>query len=509
MFSTSVRRRLCAAGATVLMAVMVPLGAVGVASASQQGDDHKVTLCHRTNSANNPYVVITIDKAAVFKRGHDTHDEGGVYQPGDKEAGIRWGDIIPAFDYFESPKSTTTTHYAGLNNTQAGLDILANDCEVEGEGETPEPTGTFTLPCVPTGGDVVIFSDDIDSDGAQNVQYRLLVNGSPVSVTETELEAGAGYPVPNAVVGSTITLQHRIGGGDFVTLDGPKTAQACGASSGSYTVVCAPNGQNAVVTVGTLADGGDGGEFALSSTFGGTTTNSVVNSTGTVNVPLGANLALTYTTSQGDKSTVAELPDAPVNCSEQGTVEKTSVPASGANVAPGSTIAYTVTVTNTGQVALTNKQVVDTLPTFVTVQGTPSDSGVVSGDGRSITWTVTLAPGASKTFTYTGLVVANAPDGSVLVNTATFLGQQDTTTHTVDVVAVQGTQSGNTPADDDTAVEGTKTGSAPPTSQQTEVLAATGGPGTRALWLSAAALVMLLVGSALVAWPRRLSDYTT
>ena len=71
--------------------------------ASEQRDD-KVTICHRTNAENNPYVVITVDKASLFKRGHDTHDEGGVYQPGDKARGVRWGDIIPAFDYFASPK---------------------------------------------------------------------------------------------------------------------------------------------------------------------------------------------------------------------------------------------------------------------------------------------------------------------------------------------------------------------------------------------------------------------
>ena len=112
-----------AAAAITLAAAAVPLAA-GAATASQGGaDDHKVTLCHRTNAENNPYVVITIDKAGVFKTGHDGHDEGGVYQPGDKANGVRWGDIIPAFDYYASPQDETAgtrSHYDGLNNTAAG-----------------------------------------------------------------------------------------------------------------------------------------------------------------------------------------------------------------------------------------------------------------------------------------------------------------------------------------------------------------------------------------------------
>ena len=115
---------------------------------------------------------------------------------------------------------------------------------------------------------------------------------------------------------------------------------------------------------------------------------------------------------------------------EHHTLDKNSVPPSGSTVQPGSTINYTVTVGNTGDVAIGDTPVTDILPPHVTVKaGTISDGGVLAGG--VITWHVSLAPGASHTFTYSVTVDANAPEGGVLVNTARFLDLQDTTSHVV------------------------------------------------------------------------------
>lgn len=137
-----------------LAALLLTMGTLTVgalaASASQGGDDHQVTLCHRTNSETNPYVEITVDKASVFKQGHDTHNEGGVHQPGDKANGVRWGDIIPPFDYFGSPKDEQTSHYAGLNFTAEGQAVLANGCVAPQVTTSPTPTPTDTTTPTPT-----------------------------------------------------------------------------------------------------------------------------------------------------------------------------------------------------------------------------------------------------------------------------------------------------------------------------------------------------------------------
>ncbi len=110
----------------------------------------------------------------------------------------------------------------------------------------------------------------------------------------------------------------------------------------------------------------------------------------------------------------------------------TTTETSPALVAPGTRIDYSVKVGNTGNFPITNAPVVDTLPNNVTlVASTISDAGALSSDGRTITWSVTLTPGASKTFTYAVTVDQATPQGAVLVNTAKFQNLTDTTTHVV------------------------------------------------------------------------------
>ena len=91
----------------------------------------KVTLCHRTNSAKNPYNQITVDAASVSKQGHDGHT-GPVFDPEVHDQHNRgWGDIIPPFEYREKGEVRT---YPGMNWPD-GEEILANGCIV------PDPGG--------------------------------------------------------------------------------------------------------------------------------------------------------------------------------------------------------------------------------------------------------------------------------------------------------------------------------------------------------------------------------
>lgn len=439
MFRGLVGRWLRVVGVMALMLALAPLGGTP-ASASQGGDDHKVTLCHRTNSESNPYVVITIDKAGVFKTGHDSHDEGPVWQPGFKAAGQRWGDIIPPFTYYESPQAERDdelSEYPGLNWAE-GQAIYANGCQptTPPAPEEEQPFGELTGRCV-EGEDSSTFhvSGTFDDGDVENVMWRLeLSTGEPISLTSSPFDV-----VVDASAGTKVTLVSSTdGGATWKNEDGPVTVTECppdeeSPTTGTFTVECDADG--AVVTIGSL-EGPEGTTWVLRVDG----VEQPVTSGQVVQVPEKSELAL-VSVKDGTKTT-RKRATAPAACPEAGTVLKSANPATGTTVAPGSTIDYTVTVSNTGSVPLADEPVVDTLPTYVTVvAGSVSDSGVVSADGRTITWTVTLAPKASMTLTYRGLVAANAPAGASLVNEVTFLGQRSTTTHTVGSTGLQAVKS--------------------------------------------------------------------
>lgn len=112
------------AGAAAALAAAPALATQpGTVSGAFVEDGHKVTICHRTGAATNPYVVITIDVAAIndIRPGnHDHHDQVGNGPV---------GDVIPPVPGFTSGKNWT-------GNWAPGDDVTADLCV---GGVTPPP----------------------------------------------------------------------------------------------------------------------------------------------------------------------------------------------------------------------------------------------------------------------------------------------------------------------------------------------------------------------------------
>jgi uncharacterized repeat protein (TIGR01451 family) len=127
------------------------------------GDEHKATICHRTNSETNPYVQITVDYAALDgdKKNDHSHHEGPVWYPGAKAAGVKWGDIIPPIEGVNP----------GQNWTDEGRAIYDNGCA----------GGTGTGECIP-------------ASTLSNSELRDLLKAE-----------GSGVSDPQVVSGSTAT----------------------------------------------------------------------------------------------------------------------------------------------------------------------------------------------------------------------------------------------------------------------------------------------------------------
>ena len=126
-------------------------------SAQSDAAGYHVTICHRTGSATNPYIVISPDVEGVIN-GHLGHEQTGN--------GLG-GDIIPVFVYH----GVTYSKNLGINiGGISGAQILANGCKVPPRGPTPTPTvrppGTPPPPApVPEPMTIILFGTGLAAAG--------------------------------------------------------------------------------------------------------------------------------------------------------------------------------------------------------------------------------------------------------------------------------------------------------------------------------------------------------
>jgi hypothetical protein len=152
----------------------------------------KVTICHRTNSNSNPYVQITPDVSGVLD-GHAGHT-GPVWDPTLKAQHIKWGDIIPPFDYAGGS-------YPGMNWTQAGQAIYDNGCVPPGPppeqqyGSLSVSKVVMGLPIdgTPIGGTVpTSFTAHVSCDDGTEQDVTFPITGGAGTPSEIDdIEAGS------------------------------------------------------------------------------------------------------------------------------------------------------------------------------------------------------------------------------------------------------------------------------------------------------------------------------
>lgn len=129
------------AAATAAAGTIMVLSAAG-GSISAGADPASITLCHRTHSNNNPYVVETISPNSINrlifgKNGHNSHN-GPVWDPTLKAQHISWGDIIPPFTWGKHNQFS----YEGKNWDATGQAIWANGCAIPAGTSSSAPAST-------------------------------------------------------------------------------------------------------------------------------------------------------------------------------------------------------------------------------------------------------------------------------------------------------------------------------------------------------------------------------
>src|SRR5215472_8571306 len=135
------------AGFTLLLIGMTTANASLSSRAVAQPTDN-VTLCHRTASHSNPYVVITVDPAGAYN-GHYLEHTGPIFPATGSDG--KWGDIIPPF-MFQGQTYSRNWDAEGMAIFENGCKIPAPTTSPVTTPSTPEstPTTPVTTPTTPT-----------------------------------------------------------------------------------------------------------------------------------------------------------------------------------------------------------------------------------------------------------------------------------------------------------------------------------------------------------------------
>lgn len=277
-------------GRSIIGAVAIVLGLQLVLAANagavqpDQDGDHKVTICHRTNSVTNPYVRITVDYSAADgatgKGNNDhTHHLGPVFDFAADPAvayptprnGDQWGDIIPPYTYDNGS-------FAGLNWTEAGQAVWDAECGQPDSEDPEDPITTLTVDKIVTGDAApATWSFPFTglaggfelTDTVTSTDPQIIDADTPYVITETNAGGATTTTVScdgaDAVVdGASVTVE--VAEGTDATCTFENTFVPVVAETGSITIVKEVVGDDAPDTWSFGFDGGSLGAFTLTET---------------------------------------------------------------------------------------------------------------------------------------------------------------------------------------------------------------------------------------------------
>jgi LPXTG-motif cell wall-anchored protein len=211
---TSIR----AAVALLTICTLVGFGGA-VASAGQGGqggNEDNITICHRTNSNANPYVIITTDASGQNGGTDHLHEhQGPVWDPTLKKQKIEWGDVIPP-----PPGQTEGSQaYEQLEDQQAGEGQAYIDRGCHAAEPPVVPTHSVTLDKVTEGETAPVasteftFTVECESGDVPESPVSIAPEDDPLTVatgvaeddlcTITETNSNGADDISFAVTGGT------------------------------------------------------------------------------------------------------------------------------------------------------------------------------------------------------------------------------------------------------------------------------------------------------------------
>ena len=265
----------------------------------------------------------------------------------------------------------------------------------------------------------------------------------PSTITDTATvianDASSTNSTAIITVNADVGVSQTVNGGDSV-LSGANSSVAVGAGQDvTYQLTAFNNGGNAatnVIVTDTLPS-----NFTLTSALPPSATitgNTLTWDVGTL--AAGQNATLTYTekvdmpsmitvdpntvsitsnqtspppTGNGDATPTDNGSTGNVTVVPQGNVIINMTDNSGSSIIPGLNDTYTITVTNNGPSTISNGTVIDILPAGFTITGETGAGFNSSFAPGEVSWSgITLASGASTTFTLTGSVNESLPQGT-------------------------------------------------------------------------------------------------